>query len=175
LGIVGAGRIGAAVARRSKGFNMRVLYYDVKKNEKIEKEVKAEKVSLEELLKRSDFVSIHVPLTEKTYHLISEKQLNLMKPTAYLINTSRGPVIDERALFRALKEKKIAGAGLDVYENEPQLSPGLSDLNNTVLLPHIGSASNETRSRMAVMAAENLIAALEGRMPPNIVNPEVFK
>jgi len=154
---------------------MRVLYYDVKKNEKIEKEVKAEKVSLEELLKRSDFVSIHVPLTEKTYHLISEKQLNLMKPTAYLINTSQGPVIDERVLFRALKEKKIAGAGLDVYENEPQIFPGLSDLNNTVLLPHIGSASNETRSRMAVMAAENLIAALEGRTPPNIVNPEVLK
>jgi len=174
LGVVGVGRIGSAVAKRAKGFNMRVLYTDVVRNKEIEKEVGAKKVELDELLRESDFVTLHVPLMPSTRHLIGERELKLMKKTAYLINTSRGPVVDERALVEALRKGEIAGAGLDVYENEPELSPGLAELDNVVLTPHIASASVETRTRMATLAAENIIAFFEGKRPPTIVNPEVL-
>jgi len=175
LGIIGAGRIGTAMARKSKGFEMRVLYYDVTPNEELEKELNAEKVSLDKLLQESDFISVHVSLSEQTTHLIEERELGMVKKTAYLINTSRGPVIDEKALVEALKDKQIAGAGLDVYEEEPKLAPGLAELDNAVLVPHLGSATFDTRTKMAVMAAENLIAGLKGETPPNLVNPEVLK
>jgi len=176
LGVVGLGRIGKSVVKRAKGFDMRVLYFDAfRADEKVEEELGIEYVSLEELLKESDFVSIHVPLLPSTHHLIGEKELLMMKKTAYLINNSRGPVIDEEALVKALRDKEIAGAALDVFENEPELSPGLADLENVVLTPHISSASIETRTKMAVMAAENLLAGLKGMRPPNIVNPEVLE
>jgi len=176
LGVVGLGRIGKSVVKRAKGFDVKVLYFDAfRADEKVEKELGIEYVSLEELLKESDFVSIHVPLLPSTRHLIGEKELLMMKKTAYLINNSRGPVIDEEALVKALRDKEIAGAALDVFENEPELSPGLADLENVVLTPHISSASIETRTKMAVMAAENLLAGLKGMRPPNIVNPEVLE
>ena len=176
LGIVGLGRIGSAVARRAKGFNMRVIYYDVVRREDLEGELDLEYKPLEELLKEADYITLHVPLTKDTYHLIGERELNMMKPTAYLINTSRGAVIDQRALYRALKERRIAGAALDVFEKEPidQDDP-LLELDNVVLTPHIGSASVETRKKMAMMAAENLVSVLRGVEPPNLVNPEVRK
>ena len=175
LGIVGAGRIGAAVAERSKGFKMRILYTDTVPNEVLEKNLHAKRVPLDELLKQSDFVTLHVPLLTETKHLIGERELGMMKKTAFLINTCRGPVVDEEALVAALQSGRIAGAGLDVYENEPDIEPGLKDLKNVVLLPHIGSATVEARTRMAVMAAENLVAGLKGERPPNLVNPEVLK
>ena len=174
LGIVGAGRIGTAVAKRSRGFEMKILYFDVRVNKEIEKEVGAHRVSLTQLLKNSDFISVHIPLSEKTYHLIGEKEFELMKPNSYLINTSRGPIVDEKALVRVLKQRRIAGAGLDVYEKEPKLTLGLTELDNIVLLPHIGSASYETRNQMALLAAENCLAALEGKVPSHLVNPEVW-
>ena len=174
LGIVGAGRIGTAVAERSAGFGMTVLYTDAVPNETLEKKHNARRVAIDDLLKRSDFVSLHVPLLPETTHLIGSRELNLMKKTAYLINTCRGPVVDEKALVEALKSGEIAGAGLDVYEDEPRLEPGLSELDNVVLLPHIGSATVETRTKMATMAAQNLIAGLKGERPPNLVNPEVL-
>ena len=174
LGIIGAGRIGTEVAKKSQVFNMKILYHDLVKNRELEK-MGGEKVDLDYLLKKSDFVSIHVPLTDNTKHLIGERELGLMKKTAYLINTSRGAVIDEVALVKALKEERIAGAALDVYEKEPELTEGLSQLKNVVLTPHIGSATKETRDKMAIMMAENCIAALKGETPPNLVNPEVLK
>ena len=174
IGIIGAGRIGSAVARRAKGFNMRILYYSRKRNEKLEEECNAKYVDLETLLKEADFVSLHTPLTEETYHMIGEKELKMMKPTAYLINTARGKCVDEDALVKALKEGWIKGAALDVFENEPAIHPELKKLDNVVLTPHIGSASYETRSKMAVMVAKNVIAALEGKLPPNCVNPEAY-
>jgi glyoxylate reductase len=174
LGIVGAGRIGHAVATKSRGFNMRVLYADEVPNTKLEQEIDARKVSLEELLRQSDFVSIHVPLLPSTTHLINATSLRMMKKTAYLINTSRGPVIDEAALAEALKNGVIAGAALDVFENEPAVHPELLKLENVVLTPHIASATIATRSKMATMAAENLIAGLAGQKPPNLVNQEVW-
>ena len=174
IGIIGAGRIGSAVARRAKGFNMRILYYSRKRNEKLEEECNAKYVDLETLLKEADFVSLHTPLTEETYHMIGEKGLKMMKPTAYLINTARGKCVDENALVKALKEGWIKGAALDVFENEPAIHPELKKLDNVVLTPHIGSASYETRSKMAVMVAKNVIAALEGKLPPNCVNPEAY-
>ena len=170
LGIVGAGRIGTAVAMRARGFGMRVLYCAPERNERIEQELGATRAALETLLRESDFVSLHVPLIPETRHLIGERELGMMKPGAYLVNTSRGPVVDEEALVRALREKGIAGAGLDVYEDEPRLAVGLAELENAILLPHIGSASVETRSRMAEMAAANLAAMLRGERPPNCVN-----
>ena len=176
LGIIGAGRIGAAVARRAKGFNMKILYNSRTRKADLEKELGAKYVDLETLLRESDFVSIHVPLTKETYHMINEERLKLMKRTAYLINTSRGPVVDEKALYKALKEGWIAGAALDVFEQEPTPADNpLLKLENVVVAPHISSASYETRSRMAEMAAENLVAFFEGRKPPNLVNPEVLK
>ncbi|MGQ9608931.1 MAG: 2-hydroxyacid dehydrogenase [bacterium] len=170
LGLVGVGRIGAAVAMRTKGFNMRVLYVDVRHNYEIEREVGAVKVDMDTLLKESDFVSLHVPLMPETRHLIGRRSLTMMKPTAYLINTSRGPVVDEAALAEALRNKVIAGAGLDVYEFEPHIIPELLELDNVVLAPHIASGTVETRTKMALMAAENIIAVLDGRTPPNAVN-----
>jgi glyoxylate reductase len=176
LGILGLGRIGQAVARRAKGFNMRILYYDEHRARDLESELGIEFAEMESLLRESDFVSIHVPLTEKTRDLIGEKQLNLMKKTAILINTSRGPVVDEDALYKALRDNKIAGAGLDVFMKEPiEMSNPLLKLQNVVLLPHIGSASVETRTKMAVIAVENAIAVLKHKVPPNLVNPEVQK
>ena len=175
IGIVGAGRIGSAVAKRAKGFNMRILFYDVVPRPELEK-MGAKKVELETLLREADFVSVHVPLLKSTYHLINEERLKLMKKTAYLINNSRGPVVDEKALYKALKEGWIAGAGLDVFEQEPTpVDNPLLTLDNVVVAPHISSASYETRSRMAEMVAENLVAFFEGRKPPNLVNPDVMK
>lgn len=174
LGIIGTGRIGAAFALKSKGFDMKVLYYDVKTNDKLEKELDAEKVELDVLLKKSDFISLHVPLIDSTKHLISENKLKNMKKTAVLINTSRGPVIDEKALAKALKERWIYGAGLDVYEKEPEIYPDLLKLDNVILQPHSASATTETRNKMSIMAAENMIQALRGEKPSNCVNKEIF-
>ena len=171
LGVVGVGRIGNAVARRSVGFNMKVLYYDVVPNEKLEQDIGAKRVELDELLKEADFVSVHVPLMPQTTHFIGERELKLMKKTAILVNNSRGPVVDEKALVEALKSGEIAYAGLDVFENEPELAPGLAELDNIVLTPHISSASTETRTKMGLLAAENAIAIIEGRRPPTTFNP----
>ncbi len=175
LGVLGAGRIGTAFARKSRGFGMKVFYTDMRTNEELEREVGAKKVGMETLLKESDFVSVHVPLTPETTHLIGRRELRLMKKTAYLINTSRGPVIDEKALVEALKDREIAGAGLDVYEREPEVEAGLLELDNVVLTPHLGSATVETRTKMATMAAGSMVAMLNGEVPPNIVNPEVLE
>jgi|Deesub1362A_J573_1020465.scaffolds.fasta_scaffold02759_8 glyoxylate reductase len=176
LGIMGFGRIGFAMAQRATGFQMRILYHDSKPADpERERMVGATFVDKQTLLAESDFVSLHVPLTPETRHLIGEAELKAMKPTAYLINTSRGEVVDEKALVRALKAGEIAGAGLDVFENEPEIEPELKEMENVVLLPHIASASIETRTKMGLVAADNLIARLiEGRMPPNCLNPEVF-
>ncbi len=171
LGVLGLGRIGARVAHHaSRGFEMKIIYYDIKRNEEFEKEYNAEyKESPEDLLKEADFVSVHVPLLDSTRHLINKERLSLMKPSAYIVNSSRGPVIDEAALVEALKNKVIRGAALDVYENEPALAPGLSDLPNVVLTPHAASATEETRGKMAKLAASNIIATSEGQTPQNIV------
>jgi glyoxylate reductase len=175
LGVIGAGRIGFAVAKRATGFDMKILFYDVVPRPEMEK-LGAKKVDMDTLLRESDFVSIHVPLMKETYHLINEEKLKLMKKTAYLINNSRGPVVDEKALYKALKEGRIAGAALDVFEQEPTpLDNPLLKLDNVVVAPHISSASYETRSRMAEMVAENLVAFFNGEKPPNLVNPEVMK
>ena len=169
LGVLGLGRIGSRVAHHgAKGFDMNVIYYDVKRNEAFEKEYGAEFIAdPEELLKRADFISVHVPLLPTTKHLINAERLKMMKPTAYLVNTSRGPVIDETALVDALKNKVIRGAGLDVFENEPQLAPGLAELENVILTPHAASATEETRAKMSEVAAFNIIDALEGGRPRN--------
>ena len=170
LGIVGCGEIGRAVARRAKGFSMPVLYCQRHRlSVEEEKELNAAFVSLDELLQKSDFVTLHVPLTDETRHMIGEKEFNMMRPTAFFIHTARGKVVDDNALVDALKNNRIAGAGLDVYENEPQLAEGLTELDNVVLLPHIGSASGETRTRMALMAAANVLDALAGKTPKNLV------
>ena len=170
LGIVGLGRIGSRVAYHGlKGFDMRIVYYDVKRNENFEKEFSAIYAPLEDLLKQSDFVSIHVPLLASTRHLINAENLKLMKPSAYLVNTSRGPVIDEAALALALSNKTIRGAALDVFEFEPEITPELLKLDNVILTPHIASATEETRSKMSALAATNIIEALEGRTPPNLI------
>ncbi|MFQ5824349.1 MAG: 2-hydroxyacid dehydrogenase [bacterium] len=174
LGIIGAGRIGQAMAMKSRGFNMCILYADRIPKPRLENELEARKVSVEALLRESDFVSIHVPLMPSTKHLINATTLRMMKKTAYLINTSRGPVVDEVALAEALKKGIIAGAALDVFENEPAVHPQLLKLKNVVLTPHIASASIETRNKMASMAAQNLIEGLNDNKPPNLVNPEVL-
>ena len=153
---------------------MTVLYVDERKNESLEKELNAKKVPIDELLKKSDFISLHVPLISSTRHLISEKELKMMKKTAVLINTSRGPVVDEKVLVKALKNNWIFGAGLDVYENEPIITKELLDLDNVVLQPHSASATTDSRTKMAVFAAENMIQGLKGKIPPNCVNPEIF-
>ncbi|MBE3576013.1 MAG: D-glycerate dehydrogenase [Firmicutes bacterium] len=176
LGIVGFGRIGQAVARRARGFDMRVVYYSAHRRPPEEEQaLGATYLPLDELLRQADFVSLHVNLTPATRHLIDERALSLMKPTAHLINTARGPVVDEAALVRALREGRIAGAGLDVFENEPALAPGLKDLPNVTLLPHAGSASIPTRTRMAVMIAQDVRAVLQGQRPAHPVNTEVLE
>jgi glyoxylate reductase len=165
LGIVGMGRIGQAVAKRGRGFGMEILYHNRSRKEDAERELDARHADLEELLQTADFVSIHTPLTEETWHLIGPEELDKMKPTAVLVNTSRGPVVDEGALADALSDGRIFAAGLDVYENEPEVHAKLLRLENAVLAPHIGSGSQETRDRMAVLAAENVVAVLAGEEP----------
>ena len=175
LGILGLGRIGRGVARRARGFDMRVLYHDVERvSADEERELGIEFVDKETLLRNADFVSIHVPLNEQTRHYVGRAELELMKPTAILVNTARGPVVDEQALAETLAAGGIAGAGLDVFENEPAVSDSLLALDNVVLAPHIASASVKTRTRMCVMAAENAAAVVKGERPPNPVNPEVL-
>jgi len=175
LGIVGAGRIGTAVAQRAAGFRMKILYTDEQSNPLLEKTLGARKVILSDLLDQSDFISLHVPLIHATTHLIGENEFKQMKSTSILINTSRGPVVDEKKLVDALKNGEIAGAGLDVYEHEPEMSQGLRELENVIILPHVGSATVEARTKMAIMAAENLMAGLKGERPKNLVNPEAMK
>jgi glyoxylate reductase len=176
LGLIGVGRIGRGVAHRARGFNMRVLYYDPQPlPPDAERDLNASRVNLDRLLAESDFVSVHVPLTQETHHLLSTAQFGQMKTSAILINTSRGPVVDEAALVDALSAKKIAGAGLDVYEREPAVHPGLIPMPNVVLAPHIASATVRTRSEMSAMAARNVATAVRGGRPPNLLNPEVKK
>ena len=174
LGIIGIGRIGRGVAHRAKGFNMRVLYYDPQPlTPDQEEQLGVTRVNMPALLGESDFVSVHVPLTQETLHMLSTPQFARMKPTAILINTSRGPVVDEAALVVALQSKKIAGAGLDVFEREPSVHPGLLAMRNVVLAPHIASATTRTRSEMSAVAARNMATAVRGGRPPNLLNPEV--
>ncbi|MFX1260571.1 MAG: 2-hydroxyacid dehydrogenase [Promethearchaeota archaeon] len=176
LGIIGMGRIGTAVARRASGFSMKILYHSRSRKKEIESELDALRTDLETLLRESDVVSVHVPLTDDTRGMIGIDELQMMKPSAVLVNTSRGPVIDEDALTQALETGLIAGAGLDVFTEEPiPMKSRLLKLDNVVILPHIGSASIDTRAKMAKMSAANLIAALQGETPPNIVNPEAYK
>ncbi len=176
LGLIGFGRIGQAVAKRAAGFNMRILYHDIRRADpEVEQAHGASFMELDSLLTESDFVSVHVPLLPETRHLLGADAFSRMKPEAFVINTSRGEVIDEKALAQALGEKRIAGAGLDVFEHEPRVTPELLRMRNVVLLPHIGSASIETRTRMGLIAAENLIACFQGQVPPNCLNPEVFQ
>jgi len=170
LAIIGAGRIGTATARRSRGWDMRVIYVSRSRKPDLERELNAEKVELDDALQQADFVSLHVPLTDQTRHLLDERRLGLMKPTAVLINTARGPVVDEAALVRALQRGTISGAGFDVYEDEPRLADGLADCPNTMLLPHLGSATVDTRATMSRLAAENLLAVLSGDPPAHAVN-----
>jgi glyoxylate reductase len=175
LGIVGFGRIGRGVARRAHGFNMRIIYTDaVRAPAEAEKELHAEYVDRDTLFRESDFVTIHVPLMPETRHLISKDNLGKMKPTAYLVNTSRGPVVDEAALAEALENKKIAGAALDVFENEPKVHPALVPRKDVILTPHIASASVDTRTKMAVMAANNVAALFKGQRPPNALNADAL-
>jgi glyoxylate reductase len=175
LGIVGFGRIGQALARRGRGFGMRVLYHDMyRPPAEVAAELGAEYRDLEDLLRESDFVSLHTNLTPQTRHLINAERLAIMKPTAVLVNTSRGPVIDEEALARALGEGQIFAAGLDVFEREPSVHPDLLACENAVLIPHLGSATVETRLAMANLAADNLFAALENQRPPTLLNPEAW-
>ena len=175
LGIIGAGRIGQAVARRGRGFNMRIVYADPRRlPADVEKALEATHLPMDEVLRQADFISLHPQLAPETRHLMSDAQFALMKPTAFIVNTSRGPVIEEAALVRALKAKKIAGAGLDVYEFEPQVSAELVAMDNVVLTPHLGSAVLELREGMANIVADNAIAIIEGHRPPNCINPEVL-
>jgi len=176
LGIIGFGRIGHAMARRAKGFGMRVLYHDVHRpSPELEGELGAEYRELDDLLAEADFISIHVNLTEETRHLINAERLSKMKPTAVIVNTSRGPVIDEAALAEALRDGVIFAAGLDVFEREPEVTQLLLELDNAVVIPHLGSATVDTRIAMGMLAADNLIAALEGRKPPTLLNPEAWE
>lgn len=175
LGLIGLGRIGRAVARRAQGFRMKVLYNGPDAiPDDIVRELGVERVDIQEMFRRSDFISIHVPLLPSTKHLLDDEAFQLMKPNCIVINTSRGPVVNEQALVRALAARKIAGAGLDVYEREPQIEPELLRMDNVVLAPHIASASWDTRMKMCSMAADNLTAVLEGIRPPNLVNPDVW-
>ncbi len=175
IGIVGMGRIGTAVARRSTAWNMNILYVSRTPKPEVEVALGATYVDFDTLLRESDFISIHTPLTQETHHLFDHRAFQLMKSTAYLVNTARGPVIDEEALVHALKTGQIAGAALDVFEKEPRAHPDLKTLPNVVMTPHIGSATHDTRNRMAEMAARNLIHCLQGKKPLSIVNPEVLK
>lgn len=176
LAIIGAGRIGLAVARRgARGWDMPIIYVSRSLRPEWEHELGARRMELDAALAEADIVSLHCPLSDETRHLIDGRRLGLMKPTAYLINTARGPVVDEQALVSALKNRTIAGAGLDVYEHEPALQQGLTECHNAVLLPHLGSATVETRSAMSQLAARNLLSVLENRRPPHLVNPQVLQ
>jgi glyoxylate reductase len=175
IGLVGGGgRIGRATARRALGFGMKLLYWSPRAKPEAEQEFGMRRVTLDELLAQSDFVSLHPPLNAETRHMISDKQFALMKRTAFIINTARGAIIDEKALVRALKKKLIAGAGLDVFEHEPELPPALRAMKNVVLTPHLGSAVMEIRAQMANILVDNIQALIEGRTPPNCVNPQVL-
>ncbi len=177
LGIVGLGRIGSAIARRARGFAMRLLYHSRKRvEEALEKELGARYVSLDDLLRQADFVVITAALTAETRHLIAERELGLMKPSAVLVNISRGPIVDQRALYRALVDRKMWAAGLDVFEVEPvPMDEPLLKLDNVVVPPHLGSATISTRTKMATLAAENCVAGVSGKVPPNVVNPEALE
>lgn len=176
LGLVGGGgRIGRAVAKRAQGFSMRKLYWSPRRKLDAEKEFNLEHSSLDRLLVESDFVSMHVPLKPDTRHMIGDREFNLMKPTAFFINTARGAVVEEAALIRALSERRIAGAALDVYDNEPNVNPEILKLPNVVVVPHLGSAILEVREQMANTVVDNILAILEGCRPPNCYNPEVYK
>lgn len=175
LGVIGLGRIGSAVAKRALGFNMEIVYNDIRKIEPgLVDLLRGQFFSLKELLAKSDFVTLHVPLNPETTHLIGREELRTMKRTAFLINASRGPVVDERALVEALQLGIIAGAGLDVFENEPRVSPELLEMENVLLVPHIGSATFATREKMSLVAVNNILAVLRGEIPPNILNPEIY-
>jgi len=175
LGVYGLGRIGKAVVRRARGFSMRVIYHDVvRPTPALEEELGAQFVDRETLLREADFLTLHVPLTPETHHLIGARELSMLKPTAFLINAARGKCVDEAALVEALQSRRLAGAGLDVFEHEPHVHPALLSLPNVVLAPHVGSATAQTRLAMAMLAVENLVAGLEGRRPPNVVNPEIY-
>jgi lactate dehydrogenase-like 2-hydroxyacid dehydrogenase len=175
LGIAGMGRIGANVAHKAKSFDMKIIYSDVQRNERVENEVGATYVDKETLLKESDFLTLHVPLMPETRHYIGAPELKLMKKTAVLINACRGPVVDEKALLQALREKQIWGAGLDVFENEPELVPGLTELDNVTLAPHTASATFQTRIAMGQIAVNNIVKVLHGQPPDTCVNLEVLK
>jgi gluconate 2-dehydrogenase len=175
LGIIGMGRIGQAVAKRARGFSMRVLYHNRRRcPASVERATGAKYATLEKLLKTSDFVSLNLPYSPEVHHLIGERQLALMKPTAVLINAARGGIVDDAALVEALKSGRIRAAGLDVFEGEPRVNPGFLELDNVALAPHIGSATRATRMAMHMLAVKNLVAALSGRRPPNLVNPEAW-
>ena len=176
LGLIGAGRIGKIVAKRASGFDMQVIYYDVyRMSPEDEATYNMTYMPMDDVLKRADFVSVHTPYMPSTHHLIGERELSLMKPDAILINTARGPIVDEKALVRALQAGTIAGVGLDVFENEPAVEPELMTMENVVILPHIASASLKTRTLMATMASDNIVAHFHGQRPPNIVNPAVLE
>lgn len=175
MGIIGCGRVGRAVARRARGFDMRLLYYDPIHLPPAEEQALAlTYTAMDRLLAEADFVSVNCAYTRETYHLIGEAELGLMKRTAYLINTSRGSVVDEKALLQALRERRIAGAALDVFEHEPHVDPELAALPNVVLTPHLGSAVVELREQMALIVVENILAVIQGQRPPNCVNPEIY-
>jgi glyoxylate reductase len=174
IGIVGAGRIGQATARRARGFGMRILYWGPRRKLEAEREIGMVHVTLDRLLAEADFVSLHPPLNAETRHMIGDREFALMKPTAFIVNTARGAIIDEKALMRALKSKTIAGAGLDVFEHEPKLPPGLTNMSNVALAPHLGSAVMELRDRMANIVVDNIQALIDGRAPPNCINPQVL-
>ena len=176
LGLIGAGRIGKIMTKRASGFEMKVIYYDVYRlSPEDEAALNMTYLPMDDVLKQADFISVHTPYMPSTHHLISERELDLMKPTAIIINTARGPIIDEKALVKALQAGKIAGAGLDVFEHEPAIEPELLTMENVVLLPHIASASLKTRTLMATMASDNIVAHFHGQRPPNVVNPEVLE
>lgn len=174
LGVIGTGRIGQAFALKSKGFDMNVVYYNRSRNELLERELNAKKLDLDTLLEVSDIISVHLPLTSETYHLIGEREFSLMKPNTIFINTARGKIVDEKALIKVLRERKIYGAGLDVFEFEPNVPDELLSLDNVVLLPHIGSATTEARTKMALLVAENIKAFFRGEKPPTLVNKELY-
>jgi glyoxylate/hydroxypyruvate/2-ketogluconate reductase len=175
LGIIGMGRIGQAMAKRAQGFSMRVLYHNRKRcPASVEKATGARYATLEKLLKASDFVSLNLPYTPESHHLIGAKELALMKPTAVLVNAARGGIVDDAALVDALKQGRVRGAGLDVFEGEPKFNPGFLELDNVALVPHIGSATRATRMKMNMLAVKNLVAALSGKRPPNLVNPDAW-
>lgn len=175
LGVVGAGKIGSAVLRRGRGFGMKLLYHSRSRKPEVERELGARYVTLKELLRGSDFVSLNCPLTEETRHLIGDAELGMMKEDSVLINTARGPVVDEEALYRALRDGSLMAAGLDVFEEEPRIYPPLLDLENVVLVPHIGSSTTTTRRKMAEMVSEGVLKVLAGGVPDNVVNPVVFR